>query len=124
MLGLEQVEDAGDDDVVRAREDREADTVNVLLDGGGDDHLGGLAEAGVDDLHPGVAEGAGDDFCAAVVAVQAGFGYENANWGICHANVSIRFGLEAGVPPSPPWGILQGSGLLCWVYDGTVSVRH
>ncbi len=73
--------DAGDDDVVSAGEDGEADAVDVFLDGGGDDHLGGLAEAGVDDLHAGVAEGAGDDFCAAVVAVEAGFGYEDADWG-------------------------------------------
>jgi hypothetical protein len=49
-----------------------------------------LAEAGVDDLHAGVAEGAGDDFCAAVVAVEAGFGYEDADWDISHAVVSIR----------------------------------
>ena len=54
-------------------EDGEADAVDVLLDGGGDDHLGGLTKAGVDYLHSGVAEGAGDDFGAAVVAVEAGF---------------------------------------------------
>jgi hypothetical protein len=31
-------------------------------------------EPGVDDLEPGITEGPGDDFCAAVVAVQTGFG--------------------------------------------------
>jgi len=62
------------DGVVRAREDGEADHVDVFLDGGGGDHFGGLTEAGVDDFHSGVAQGAGDYFGAAVVAVQAGLG--------------------------------------------------
>ena len=82
--------DAGDDDVVGAGEDGEADAVDVFLDGGGDDHLGGLAEAGVDDFHAGVAEGAGDDFGAAVVAVEAGFGDEDADgWRGRHRRLSI-----------------------------------
>ena len=80
LLFAEELRDARDDDVVGAGEDGEADAVDVLLDGGGDDHLGGLAEAGVDDLHASVAEGAGDDFRAAVVAVEAGFGDEDADW--------------------------------------------
>ncbi len=80
-LGFQEFVDAGDDCVVGSGEDGEADAVDVLLDGGGDDHLGGLAEAGVDDFHACVAEGAGDDFGAAVVAVEAGFGYEDADWG-------------------------------------------
>ena len=90
--------DAGDDGVVGAGEDGEADAVDVLLDGGGDDHLGGLAEAGVDDLHAGVAEGAGDDFGAAVVAVEAGFGDEDADW--C------------------------GSGHRCEVYVAAIRIRN
>ena len=102
MLFAEESGDARDDDVVGAGEDGEADAVDVLLDGCGDDHLGGLAEAGVDDLHAGVAEGAGDDFCAAVVAVKAGFGDENADWyGICHRGVSISGGGGSGYPPPP-----------------------
>jgi len=90
LRGFEQLGYAGDDDVVRAGEDGEADAVDVLLDGGGDDHLGGLAEAGVDDLHAGVAEGAGDDLGAAVVAVEAGFGDEDADGRLIHSDVSIR----------------------------------
>jgi hypothetical protein len=62
------------DGVVGAREDGEADYVNVFLDRGGGDHFRGLAEAGVNYFHAGVAEGAGDDFCAAVVAIEAGLG--------------------------------------------------
>ncbi len=89
VLLAEERGDARDDDVVGAGEDGEADAVDVLLDGGRDDHLGGLAEAGVDDLHASVAEGAGDDLCAAVVAVEAGLGYEDADGGRCHAG-SIR----------------------------------
>ena len=68
-----------------AGEDGEADAVDVFLDGGGDDHLGCLAEAGVDDLHACVAEGAGDDLCATVVAIEAGLGYEDADGRLCHA---------------------------------------
>jgi len=41
---------------VRAGENGKADHVDVFLDGGGGDHLGGLAQAGVDDLHASVAQ--------------------------------------------------------------------
>ena len=73
--------DAGDDCVVGSGEDGEADAIDVFLDGGGDDHLGGLTETGVDDFHAGVAECSGDDFGAAVVTVETGFGYQDADWG-------------------------------------------
>src|SRR5258707_207740 len=75
-------------------EDGEADAVDVLLDGGRDDHFGGLTEAGVDDLHASVAEGSGDDLCAAVVAVEAGFGDEDADGGLIHSDVSIRGAMD------------------------------
>ena len=75
----------GADGVVRAGKNGEADDVNVFLNGGGSDHLGSLAQTGVDYLHAGVAEGAGDDFCAAVVAVETGFGDEDADGWISHA---------------------------------------
>jgi len=90
FLFAEELDDAGDDHVVGAGEDGEADAVDVFLDGGGDDHLWGLAKAGVDDLHASVAEGAGDDFCAAVVAVKARLCYKDADWsGRGHRLVSI-----------------------------------
>jgi hypothetical protein len=73
LLFAEKLGDAWDDDVVGTGEDGEADTVDVLLNGGGYDHLGGLAEAGIDDLHACVAQGAGNNFCASVVAVEARF---------------------------------------------------
>ena len=69
VLGEKQGVDTGNDDVVGSGEDGQADAVDVLLDGGGDDHLGRLAQAGVDDFHAGIAEGAGDDLCTAVMAV-------------------------------------------------------
>jgi len=43
------------DGVVCARKDRKADYVNVFLNGGGGDHLGGLAQAGVDNFHACIA---------------------------------------------------------------------
>ncbi len=73
-LVVKKLHELGADGVVGAGEDGEADDVDIFLDGGGGDHLWGLAEAGVDDLHAGVAEGAGDYFGAAVVAVEAGLG--------------------------------------------------
>ena len=66
------------DGVVCAGKDREADNVDVFLDGGGGDHLGGLAEAGVDHLHARIAQGTGDDFGAAVVAIQPWFGDQHS----------------------------------------------
>src|SRR3954452_23142799 len=64
---------------VRAREDRQADGVGVLLDDGRDDLLGRLVQARVDDLHPRVAERAGDDLRAPVVPVEAGLGDHDAD---------------------------------------------
>ena len=64
---------------VRAREDREAHGVGVLLEHRLDDLLGRLVEAGVDDLHARVAQRAGDDLGAAVVAVQARLGHDDAD---------------------------------------------
>jgi hypothetical protein len=81
VLLAEQGGDAGNEDGVGAREDGEANAVDVLLNGGVHDAFGGLPEAGVDDLHAGVAEGAGDDLGAAIVSVEAGLGNQNANWG-------------------------------------------
>src|SRR5229473_927866 len=77
---VEEFHELGADGVVRAGENREADDVDVFLDGGGGDHLRGLAQAGVDDLHAGVAKSAGDYFSAAVVAIQAGFGNQHSNF--------------------------------------------
>ena len=51
----EEFHELGADGVVGAGENREADDVDVFLDGGGGDHLWRLAEAGVHDLHAGVA---------------------------------------------------------------------
>ena len=63
---------------MRARHDREADRVDRLLHRGRRDHLGRLVKAGVDDLVAGVGERAGDDLRAAIVAVEAGLGDEDA----------------------------------------------
>ena len=61
-------------------EDREADRVGVLLDGGLGDLLGRLVQARVDHLHAGVAQRASDDLRPAVVAVQAGLGDDNPDF--------------------------------------------
>ena len=75
---VEKFHELGAEGVVGAGEDGEADDVDVFLDGGGGDHLRGLAEAGVDYFHASVAKSAGDHFGAAVVTVEPGLGNEYA----------------------------------------------
>ena len=67
----EQLRHARHERHVGARQDRQADDVDVLLEGGRGDHLGRLAQAGVDDLEALVAQAAGEDLGATVVAVEA-----------------------------------------------------
>ncbi len=69
------------------RIDRPID-VDILLEGGLDDHLGRLVEAGVDHLHAGVAQGPGDYLGAPVVAVQAGLGHQHADRSL-HCNLLL-----------------------------------
>src|SRR3990170_5838706 len=63
---------------MRPGKDREPDGIDVLLQRGVGDHLGGLPQAGVDDFHPGVAQGAGDDLRSSIMAIQAGLGNQDA----------------------------------------------
>ena len=78
LLG-QQRDDPRHERHVRAGEDRQPDGVGVLLDDGLDDLLGRLVQAGVDDLHARVAQRASDDLCAAIVAVEAGLGDDDAD---------------------------------------------
>src|ERR1700676_5438173 len=91
---VEEFHELRAESVVGAGEDREADDVDVFLDGGGGDHLRCLAQAGVDHFHAGVAQGAGDDLGAAVVAVQSGLGNQHSNFFFrhrgYHAPASLR----------------------------------
>ena len=98
---LEQVHDARADVHVRAREDRQADDVGVLLERRRDDLLGRLAQARVDDLHTGVAQGPGDDLGAAVVPVEPRLGNHNANSSV-HKKRSGRGGRHDLYACSPP----------------------
>ena len=74
-----QLQHAREERHVGAAEDREAHDVDVLLDGGGRDHLGRLVEARVDDLHAGVAQRGRDHLGAAIVPVEPRLGDEHAN---------------------------------------------
>src|SRR5262249_35138142 len=60
-------------------EEAESEPVGVLVGGGADDGLRRLPQPGVDDVEAGVAQGAGDDLDAAVVAVEADLGEDDAN---------------------------------------------
>ena len=80
----QQVDDRGEERHVGAGHDGQTDRVDVLLDGGVDDHLRGLVQPRVDDLHAGVAERAGDDLRAAIVSVEAGLGHEDSELLVRH----------------------------------------
>ena len=71
VLIPEQLTDAGQQGVMGAGQDREADTVHILLNGGRNNLLRSLVQPGVNDLETCVAEGTGDDLGTAVVTVQA-----------------------------------------------------
>ena len=68
------VDDEWSEGHVRARQHRQADGVDVFVDGGGGDGRRGLEQTGVDHFVAGVAQDAGDDFDAAVVAVETDLG--------------------------------------------------
>ncbi len=72
---LEQVHNARHDRVVRTRENRESDDLNIFLERGIDDHLWRLPQTGVDDLHASIAQRPGDYLRAAVMTVKAGLRY-------------------------------------------------
>lgn len=74
----EGVENGGEEDVVGAGEERQANGVDILLDSGGGDLVGRAADARVDDLETGVRERPRDDFGAAIVAVEAGLADEDS----------------------------------------------
>ena len=83
----QQLRDARHERHVRARQDRQADHVDVLLERGRGDHLGRLAKAGVDDFEALVAQPAREHLGAAVVAVQSGLGDEHLERSIGHARI-------------------------------------
>ena len=76
---MQLVDDAREELEVRAGEDAQADDIDVFLERGFGDHLGGLADARVDHFAAAVAEGASDNLGAAVVAVQSGLCDEDAD---------------------------------------------
>src|SRR6185436_2888803 len=77
-LLAEQLHHARTDVHVRPRQDREADGVRILLERGGDDLFGSLAQPGINHFHAGIAQGAGNHLRATVVAVEPGLGNDDA----------------------------------------------
>ena len=65
---------------VRPGQNRQPDRVGVLLERGGDDLLGRLAQAHVDDLHPGIAQRPRDHLGAPIMPVEAGLGDDDADF--------------------------------------------
>src|SRR5207302_8638837 len=78
-LLLHQLADAREDVVVRAREQREANGVGVLLQRCLDDLFRCLMHTGVNDFHPGIAQRPCHDFRAAIVPVETGLCDDDAD---------------------------------------------
>ena len=76
----------GEEHVVGAGEDREADGVDVFLHCRGNDLLRSLPQSRVDHFHSGIAERPGDDLRAAIVAVEAGLRDENSETRVARHN--------------------------------------
>ena len=91
-LLAQQLEHAGEQIVVGAREHGEPDGVRVLLDRGGDDLLGGLMQARVDHLEARVPERPRDDLRAAIVAVEPRLGHHHADLALGHPAASYLTG--------------------------------
>src|SRR5712691_5458827 len=69
----QQIHNARADVHMRARQDREANRVGILLERGGDNLFGSLPQARIDHFHTGVAQRAGDHLGSTVVPVEARF---------------------------------------------------
>src|SRR5512141_817993 len=80
LLLAEELDDPRKQVVVRPGEDRQADTVDVLLRRRAHDHFGRLVQTRVDDLHTGVAKGARDDLRPPVVTVEPRFPDEDTDF--------------------------------------------
>ena len=75
-----------------ARQDRQADDMGVLLDGGGDDFGGGQADAFVVDVHAAIAGAGGDLFGAVGMAVKPRFSHQKLQR-------PAQFGRQRSAPP-------------------------
>lgn len=75
----EELTDAGEEGHMGSAEDRESDDIDILLNGGGRDHLRGLVQSRVDDLHASVAKCCGHHFRATIVAIEARLRYKDAD---------------------------------------------
>src|SRR5688500_5661233 len=95
-LLLQELQDLREEHVVRARQDREADDVDVFLNRGGGDLLRGLAQARVDDLHPRVPQRPRDHLRAAVVSVETRFGDQDPDRAL-HLRASLTDGGGLGL---------------------------
>jgi len=77
-LSFELLDDQRKERHVRARQDRQADPVGVLLNRRLHDLLRRLEQPRVDHFHPRIAQRASDYLCAAVVAVESGLRNDDA----------------------------------------------
>src|SRR5580658_1563054 len=121
---LEKVHHARDDGVVRARQNREADHLDVFLHGRADDHLRSLAQAGVDDFHAGVAQGTGNYFRAAIMAVESGLGHQHADLEIGHRDHLITEGANAEVRGQNEEVLTIRCAALVAVFEVNAAIRR
>ena len=80
---------------MRAREQADAEHVDIFVHGGAHHFLRGLVQPRIDDVHAGVAEAAGDDLHPAIVSVEAHLGDEHADDRFVR-HASLRYSADGG----------------------------
>jgi hypothetical protein len=79
---FQQIHDTRNDGIVRPGEYRKTDDLHIFLERGVNHHLRRLAQTGIDDLHASIAERASDHLGPAVVTVETGLRYQDADFAV------------------------------------------
>jgi len=93
---FQQLHQARHNGIVRARQDRKPDDLDILLKRRVDDHFRSLAQAGIDDFHAGIPQRPGDYLRAAIMSIEAGFSYQHPD-----SAIHIQFNWKPSVQLSP-----------------------
>ena len=88
-LLLEQIHQLRRQRVVSSRKNGKPDDVDIFLNGGGCDHLGGLAKSGINDFHPSIAQRARNNLSPAVVPIKARLGNQHPYSFLRHFSVAL-----------------------------------
>ena len=81
LVLLQQFHHARHNCVMSAGKNRQANDVDVFLQGSADNHLRCLTQTGVDYFHPSVSQRAGDHFSPAIVSIKTRLRNQHADFG-------------------------------------------